>query len=410
MMVPNNNLSVLPFYTSIEQQNARKWWVYGKVYPLFTPAGFLLPFQLIRPHRISEIQTLLSSIDDGTGYLDAQGQWQQDVTTGLWVEQFENITGDKLYLANVPAPYTGGVMAVAYGSSTTQVLGTFNPSVGQYGSYTGVWNLPAGTRTVRVQVRNATAGAYSGKVYAVSEIVRPVETLKIYTKTGELMGDYSGQINDFGFAVKSFIAEGYDVIVYAGQLPAFPQMENGQYYIELGDGVQTWYSEVFTVVNDISGYLKLEWWDIEDFRMDAGTIVYDQPAFKNVLYLCSDIAKPEYEFSEEIIERDGYTFPVKQVSEKRYRFSFLASEYLLDVLRFVRMADYARVTKNGQTWFNLDTFLISPEWEDNGDIAVVDAEFTTATVAKKIGRGYVRPTGAGDFNDDFNDDFNNQNS
>lgn len=410
MMVPNNNLSVLPFYTSIEQQNARKWWIFGKVYPLFTPAGFLLPFQLIRDHRMAEIQTRLSSDDGDGGYLNAQGGWQQDVTAGLWVEEYENITGNKLYLADVPAPYTGGVMAVAYGSSTTQVLGTFNPSVGQYGSYTGVWNLPAGTRMVRVQVRNAAAGLYDGKIYSVSEIVRPVETLKIYTKTGELVGDYSGQINELGFAVKPFVAEGYDVIVYAGQLPAFPQMENGQYYVELGDGVQTWYSEVFTVVNDISGYLKLEWWDIEDFRMDAGTIVYEQPAFKNVLYLCSDIAKPEYEFSEEIIERDGYTFPVKQVSEKRYRFSFLASEYLLDVLRFVRMADYARITKSGQTWFNLDTFLISPEWEDNGDVAVVDAEFTTATVAKKIGRGYVQPTGAGDFNDDFNNDFNNQNS
>ena len=361
-MVPNNNLSVLPFYTSIEQQNARKWWIFGKVYPLFTPAGFLLPFQLIRDHRTSEIQTRLDSDDGDRGYLTAQGDWKQDVSTGLWVEQFDNITGNKLYLAEIPAPYTGGVMAVAYGSSTTQVLGTFNPSVGQNESYTGVWNLPAGTRTVCVQVMNANAGEYSGEVYSFSEIVRPVETLKIYTKTGELVGDYSGRINELGFAVKPFVADGYDVIVYAGQLPAFPQMENGQYYVELGDGVQTWYSEVFTVVNDISGYLKLEWWDIEDFRMDAGTIVYEQPAFKNVLYLCSDIAKTEYDFSEEIIERDGYTFPVKQVSEKRYRFSFLASEYLLDVLRFVRMADYARITKDGQTWFNLDTFLISPEW------------------------------------------------
>lgn len=290
-MVPNNNLSVLPFYTSIEQQNARKWWIFGKVYPLFTPAGFLLPFQLIRPHR-----------------------------------------------------------------------------------------------------NNA------------------ISVFRVYTKDGQLVGDYSGQISELGFSIKSFTNDGYDVIVYAGQLPAFTQMQNGQYYVVLGDGVQTWYSEIFTVVNDISGYLKLEWWDIEDFRMDAGTIVYEQPAFKNVLYLCSDIAKPEYEFSEEIIERDGYTFPVKQVSEKRYRFSFLASEYLLDVLRFVRMADYARITKNGQMWFNLDTFLISPEWEDNGDVAVVDAEFTTATVAKKIGRGYVQPTGVGDFNNDFNNDLNNQNS
>ena len=49
-MIPNNNLSVLPFYDSTEDQNARKWWAYGRVYPLFTPAGFLLPFQIITEH------------------------------------------------------------------------------------------------------------------------------------------------------------------------------------------------------------------------------------------------------------------------------------------------------------------------------------------------------------------------
>lgn len=269
-MIPDNNLSVLPFYTSIEQQNARKWWIYGKIYPLFTPAGYLLPFQIMRDHR-------------------------------------------------------------------SNALSVF----------------------------------------------------RIYTKDGQLVGDYSSRISGLGFTIKSFVADGYDVIVHTGESQILTQFENGQYYVMLGDGVQTWYSEIFTAVNDISGYLKLEWWDIEDFRMDAGTIVYTQPTFKNVLYLCSDIAKPEYDFSEEIIERDGYTFPIKQISEKRYRFSFLASEYLLDVLRFVRMADYARITKDGKTWLNLDTFLISPEWEDNGDVAAVDAEFTTATVAKKNGRGYT---------------------
>ncbi len=50
-MIPNNNLSVLPFYTSLDQQNARKWWIYNRVYPLYCPAGFLLPFQIIVPHN-----------------------------------------------------------------------------------------------------------------------------------------------------------------------------------------------------------------------------------------------------------------------------------------------------------------------------------------------------------------------
>ena len=286
-MIPNNNLSVLPWYTSIEQQNARKWWVYNKVYPLFTPAMFMLPFQILRTHR-------------------------------------------------------------------------------------------AGTT---------------------------IASFRVYTKTGVLVGDFTQAIQDAGIYFKSFASFGYDVIVFQGLFPVFTQFENGQYYATISDGTQTWYSEIFTVVNDITPYLKIQWYDTDDFVMDAGTIVYKSPSFKNVLYLDSSIAKPEYPFEEEGETRDGYFFPVKQISEKHYRFKFLASEYLLDVMRFIRMADFATIEYHGQT-YNLDTFLITPEWEDNGDVASVEAEFDTATVAKKIGRGYIKPTG-GDFNDDFNNDYNN---
>lgn len=288
-MIPNNNFSVLPFYGSLQEQNARKWWVYGRIYPLFCPAGFILPFQMLIAH-------------------------------------------------------------------------TANPSLGSFLLF------DANTNT---QVADLTTG-----------------------------------MQNTGLTVKQFSTFGYDVVVYPGQLPAINSLNNGRYYLTASVNGVTYYSEVFTVVNDIQPFLKLSWWDVEDFMMDAGAIVYTAPTFKNVLYLHSDIAKPEYSFSEEGETRDGYFFPVKMISEKRYRFSFLASEYLLDVLRFVRMADYIRVEYHGQV-YSLDTFLITPEWESNGDVATVQAEFETATVAKKIGLGFIKAR-RGDFNADFNNDFNNQ--
>lgn len=287
-MIPNNNLSVLPWYSSLDEQNARKWWLYGKVYPLFTPAGFMLPFQIMRAHR----------------------------------------------------------------SGTT------------------------------------------------------ISSFLIYKKDGTLVGNYTQAIQEGGIFIKQFSS--MDVIVFGGQTPIFTAFDNGQYYAVISDGSQTWYSEIFTVVNDITPYLKIEWWDNEDFVMDAGTIVYrydNETQFKNVMYLRADIAKPEYIFDEEGETRDGYFFPTKQISEKRYHFSYLASEYLLDVMRLIRMADYAQIEYHGQT-YSVDTFLITPEWEDNGDVASVSAEFETATVAKKIGVGYIKAL-RGDFNDDFNNDFDN---
>ena len=288
-MIPNNNFSVLPWYGSLDQQNARKWWLFNKVYPLFTPAGFVPPFQFIVP-------------DASTIYIGA------------------------IYICN------------------------------------------ANTNT---RIRNCRQN-----------------------------------LVDTGLVVKRFPELGYGVVVYPGALPAFTDMLNGRYYLEAYVNTIPYYSEIFTVVNDIQPYLKLTWWDEEDFTMDAGTIVYENPDFKNELYLQADLAKPEYPFEEEGDTRDGYFFPVKQISEKRYKFSFLASEYLLDVMRFIRLSDHVVVEYRGQQ-YSVDNFLITPEWQAEGDVAVVQAEFDTATVAKKLGLGYIKAQ-RGDFNDDFNNDYNNE--
>ena len=237
-----------------------------------------------------------------------------------------------------------------------------------------------------------------------------ISSFRIYAKDGTFVGDFTTQIREGGLTIKPFASLGYDVIVFGGQSVIFTQFPNGQYYAVLSDGSQTWYSEIFTVVNDIQPYLRITWWDVDDFVMDAGTIVYkyaNDTQFQNILYLPTDLAKPEYIFEEEGETRDGYFFPIKQISEKRYRFSFFAPEYLLDVMRFIRMADFANIYYHGQK-YQLDTFLINPTWEGNGDVAAVEAEFDTATVAKKIGRGYIQQVGLGDFNNDFNNDFDNQ--
>lgn len=408
-MIPNNNLSVLPFYDSIEQQNARKWWMYDKVYPLFVPSGYMLPFQVMRPPRTELVKgDLMEPTEGDRGYLTSDGSWYQDVSFGF-VNEY-NVAGiNTVYLSDIPMYVHGGehvgdsVCYVAYDSSD-KVL--FFQSV-NIGTYSGFWTLPKGTTKIRVLASNSEFEQYDGKVYKASNVPTTIKSFKIYTRCNELVDDFTQAILDAGIAVKPFASLGYDVIVFGGQTPVFTQFANGQYYATISDGTQTWYSEMFTVVNDIEPYLKIEWWDVEDFVMDAGTIVYkyaNGTQFRNILYLQTDIAKPEYEFEEESEERDGYTFPIKQISKKTFHFSFLASEYLLDVMRFIRLSDYAVITYKGQR-YSVDSFMLSPEWEDYGDIASVDAEFTTATVAKKIGLGYIRSTG--DFNNDYNDDYLN---
>ena len=283
-MTVNNNISVLPFYTNINEQNHRKSYAYGEVYPLYCQAGVLLPFQIMREHRVN---------------------------------------------------------------SVTQV--------------------------------------------------------QMYRKDGTLVSTLTQSMSDVGLQVVPFSAYGYDIILYPAVFP-ITQMFDGQYYLTLTDGVETWYSEVFTVVQNISSYLKIEWYNDDDLVFDGGRFLFKNPSFQNFLYFAAEVGKPEYTFEEEGENRDGFFFPEKQLSEKRYKCSILAPEYLCDVMRLIRMCDHVRITDKYGRVYDCDQFLITPEWQEQGDLASVEVEFETDTVVKKIGRGYSVSTGE-DFNDDFSDDY-----
>lgn len=405
-MIPNNNLSVLPFYDSIERQNARKWWMYDKVYPLFVPSSYMLPFQAMRPSRTELAKgDLMESTDSDTGYLTSDGSWYQDGSSG-YVNEYDVAGVDVVYLSDIPRCVQGGshsqdsVSYVAY-DSTDKVL--FAEAVNTK-TYSGFWTLPKGTTKIKVLTSNSEVEEHDGQVYKANSVPTAIKSFKIYTRCDEFVGDFIADMTATGLTIKHMPAQNIDVIVYSGFFPMSQIIADGQYYAEMSDGTDTWYSEMFTISKVASSYLTIEWWDVEDFIMDAGAIVYTAPKYRNRLYIPADIAKPEYEFEEESEERDGYIFPIKQISKKTFHFSFLASEYLLDVMRFIRLSDYVEITYKGQR-YSVDSFLLSPEWEDYGDVASVDAEFTTATVAKKVGLAYIKSKRL-DFNDDFNNDYN----
>ena len=321
---------------------------------------------------------LRNPLSYGSGYLTESGSVEPwpDASTMIEID----VAGlNRIFVRNLPkGMFNNQEPNIVFLDQDSHVVSVEYIS-GDGGYYTGVVNVPQTAYRANVlQSTNLSDDEpINCLVYTAEPVVIPlrIRNFTVFDKNGNYVGDYTQQINDAGISIKAL--ENYDVIVFGGQTPIFTQFPNGQYYATISDGIQTWYSEMFTVVNDIQPYLKIVWWDNEDFTMDAGTIVYKYAGgtqFRNVLYLQADIAKPEYPFEEEGETRDGYFFPIKQISEKHYRFSFLASEYLLDVMRFIRMADFAYIEKNGQT-YNLDTFLITPDWEDNGDVAAVEAEF-----------------------------------
>ena len=186
--------------------------------------------------------------------------------------------------------------------------------------------------------------------------------------------------------------------------------EEGRYYIRIAmsDGV-VYYSDIFTVSGLTGGLLAIQWFDYQDLVMDSGRIAYTDvngvQNYRNTLYLNTQLGKPEYNYEEEGEQRDGYFFLEKAISEKKYKCMILASEYLCDVMRFIRLSDVVFIRDQYGNTYKADTFLINPKWEEQGDLASVEIEFTCDTVAKKIGHGYDGIGDMGDFNDDYNNDY-----
>ena len=231
-----------------------------------------------------------------------------------------------------------------------------------------------------------------------------VSEAKLYTIGGGLAADILSNLKENGLVVKSYA--GFKLVKYPGTLPVNAIKHEGQYYIRLRlNSGKYFYSDIFTVYNRVDDYLELEYSNSYNFELKNGMIDFSD-SFKFKCYLPTQIGKPEYDFEEEATERMGYTFIESQVSKKLYKFTFLAPEYLCDALRIVRLCNDRQITSKGQV-YDLTTFNMKPEWEEQGDLAAVECEFETDTVISNIG-GYEPELLGGDFNNDYNTDFDKQ--
>lgn len=228
-----------------------------------------------------------------------------------------------------------------------------------------------------------------------------ISWVRLYNfNTGKFI-DITRSMKENGLTIKSYT--GFKLLKYPGTLPIVEIKHEGLYYLAISiSGLGTIYSDVFTVTNKVDDYLLLEYYNSYNFELKNGIVDFSDN-FKFKCYLNTQIGKPEYDFEEEATERMGYTFIESQVSKKIYKFTFIAPEYLCDALRIVRLCENKQITSKLQT-YDLTTFSMEPEWEDQGDLAAVECEFETDTVIANIG-GYEPELLGGDFNNDYNNDY-----
>lgn len=229
-----------------------------------------------------------------------------------------------------------------------------------------------------------------------------VSQVRLYNFNTGKYTDITKSLMDNGLSIRA--AKKFNILKYKALFPIPEIMPEGFHYLAITiPGLGTIYSDIFSIVNDISKYLCLHYTNSYNFTFKNGLVDFsDNFIFK--CYLDAKIGKPEYSFEEEATERMGYTFIESQVSKKIYKFIFIAPEYLCDALRIVRLCESKQITCELQT-YDLTTFSMDPKWEEQGDLASVECEFETDNIIANIGGLYSESNFNTDFNDDFNNDF-----
>lgn len=232
-----------------------------------------------------------------------------------------------------------------------------------------------------------------------------VTNVTIYKLDGSFSQDITSEMTSAGLAVKTYTDQGIKLLVYGSTASILSSYDEGVYYLTISDGTLTYYSDSFRFIQDMRNYTMIEYNCYADLIQPRFVVDFSNN-FRFRVYVDAQVGLPSYPFEEEVENLDGHQMVVRQISKKLYKFNFVATEYLCDALRIVRMCDRIFITNMGNNYL-VERFLMTPSWEDGGFYASVNVEFETDTIIKKIGKAYSTVPSSGDFNDDFNNDFNN---
>ena len=383
-MSNRNNISPFPFFLDKGEQT--KWYAFGRDYIYLSPKRYILPFQIQRAERKDFAPSDAIASDYIDGYLDKNGNLveQRGLNAGVGSIDASEITNGYLYINNMPSPvfYQEITMRVqgaqiAFVNGSGQVIKVENPitALGNT-TWSGMVAIPQGTTTIYVTQYNKVVSEENATYNKVAITPKTIKSAVLRDAKTD------AKIADLALAFSYITIDSKDYIVHKGEETAFLEGFTDKMYLELSDGIDTWYSAYFGFCEPC---MRIEWYDVEDFLFDAGAIAYSD-GYKNEMFFDAEIGMPEYEFEEEVAERNGYQFPISQISYKKYKFTILVPEEVCDVMRFIRLSDHIRISTKNDT-YEATSFLMTPTWAEQGYLAEVACEFTTDTVAKKIGKG-----------------------
>ena len=272
-MSNRNNISPFPFFLDKGEQT--KWYAFGRDYIYLSPKRYILPFQIQRAERkdFAPSDAIVSEYIDG--YLDKNGNLveQSGLNAGVGSIDASEITNGYLYINNMPSPifYQEITMRVqgaqiAFVNGSGQVIKVENP-ITELGNTTwsGMVAIPQGTTTIYVTQYNKVVSEENATYNKVAITPKTIKSAVLRDAKTD------AKIADLALAFSYITIDSKDYIVHKGEETSILEGFTDKMYLELSDGIDTWYSAYFGFCEPC---MRIEWYDVEDFLFDAGAIAY----------------------------------------------------------------------------------------------------------------------------------------
>lgn len=212
-----------------------------------------------------------------------------------------------------------------------------------------------------------------------------VNSVKIISRETGTELDRFDQMTTAGLETRAFAS--YKIVRYpATVLITGGMFSEGVYYLQISNGAETWYSEEFCMKGDISQLWKITYCHSENFQLPGlGHIDYTD-GYVNYFLVDTVIGKPAYGYEDTVSRRDGRNFPIQQITFKSHFFELILPEEVIDAMSLIPLHDTVQISR-GAKLYEPDEITMEVNWQEQGDLAVVEFEFRTDTVVVVNGRG-----------------------
>ena len=220
--------------------------------------------------------------------------------------------------------------------------------------------------------------------FAYLRETNPVFTFTLYAKDleGNIIDTFTaGELSPL-LNIETY-TNGTELVTLNSSFDSFgssEQLPNGDYYLEMTDGVDTYYSEVFSYTG----------FDSEDRTCYSRLMVVNNcqinefyPQFTQNLYIQNDIGLPEYvetELNHETIENQ-VVVDFRKIDKTR-KFFLYGPEYLCDFFSLISMMDQVVFYSQNET-IEIENALCDITWEETTNCeARINVTFTVTSATK----------------------------